>query len=69
VGSSRESLTFDLPMPSASRHWRRCIDTNLPSPNDIDTWDQAPIVKTPTYLVQPRSVVVLALPLAADLRP
>jgi isoamylase len=57
-----EPLTFDLPpVPAGSLQlWRRCIDTALASPDDIQLWDKAPAVARPTYIVQPRSVVLLA---------
>jgi glycogen operon protein len=60
-----EPLQFQLPpSPSADRdEWRRCIDTALPSPEDIQAWEDAPVVKQTTYLVQPRSIVLLALAL------
>jgi isoamylase len=59
-------LTFELPpAPGGSDLWRRCIDTALASPDDINRWDNAPTVTTTTYEVHPRSVVLLALPLAA----
>ena len=54
--------------PSSCRHaradahqgWRRAIDTALESPNDINqSPDEAPVVPDGTYLVQPRSMVVL----------
>ena len=57
-----ESLTFELPLV-AERHWRRCIDTALKSPDDIWPWEDAPVVRQATYVVQPRSVVLLALAL------
>lgn len=60
-----EPLQFQLP-PSPSAHredWRRCIDTALPSPEDIQPWKDAPVLKETTYLVQPRSLVLLALAL------
>jgi glycogen operon protein len=59
-----EPLTFALPpIPDHGRHaWRRCIDTALASPDDIVPWNQAPAVTRPDYAVQPRSVVLLALP-------
>jgi glycogen operon protein len=64
-----EPLTFELPpVPADSRErWRRCIDTSLASPDDIYPLAQAPILAQTTYVVQPRTVVllVLALPLAA----
>jgi isoamylase len=59
-----EPLAFEIPpVPGESPHtWRRCIDTALTSPDDIQPWDTgAPILDSP-YLVQPRSIVLLALP-------
>ena len=59
-----EPLTFELPAPPAGgQRWRRCIDTALPSPHDIQPWDEAEPVAQDTYVVQARSVVVVALPL------
>ena len=59
-------LMFELPpAPAGYGTWRRCIDTALASPDDINRWDVAPTVTTTTYEVHPRSVVLLALPLAA----
>jgi isoamylase len=65
-----EPLTFELPLPpvDADRAWRRCIDTALPSPDDITFWSQAPAVRATTYAVQPRSVVLVALALHAGER-
>ena len=62
-----EPLTFELPpVPAESQqHWRRCIDTALASPDDIYPWDKGPLVEQATYVVQPRSVVLLALALDA----
>jgi isoamylase len=62
-----EPLTFELPpIPAESRpSWRRCIDTALASPDDIYPWEKAPLVTAATYVVQPRSVVLLALALQA----
>jgi glycogen operon protein len=58
-----ESLTFELPpLPADHRGgWRRCIDTAIDSPDDICPFETAPVVNQVTYLVQPRSVVLLAL--------
>jgi glycogen operon protein len=58
-----EALTFELPPVPADgpQTWRRCIDTALDSPDDIYPWKTAPVVKQSTYVVQPRSVVLLAL--------
>lgn len=53
-----ESLPFQLPnhYPSA---WRRCIDTALPSPDDIQPFLDAPVVGGDFYTAQSRSVVLL----------
>ena len=63
-----EPLTFELPptRDDLGRGWRRCLDTFLPSPHDIQRWQDAPAVTAPGYTVQPRSVVVLAMALAPD---
>jgi isoamylase len=63
-----EALTFELPPgPGDLRHgWRRCIDTFLPSPHDIQRWQDAPAVMASRYTVQPRSVVVLAMALTPE---
>jgi isoamylase len=60
-----EPLTFELPPVPTERlqAWRRCIDTALESPDDICAWKTAPVVTQATYVVQPRSVVLLALAL------
>jgi glycogen operon protein len=54
-------LSFELPPAEESGEaWRRCIDTALPSPNDIRRWEEAPAVKESSYEVEPRSLVLLA---------
>jgi glycogen operon protein len=60
-----EPLTFEIPpVPAESRkHWCRCVDTALASPDDFRPWEDAPSVEQNTYFVQPRSVVMLVLPL------
>jgi glycogen operon protein len=62
-----EPLTFELPATDGvdGQPWRRCIDTALASPDDIQPWDTALTVAGSTYTVQPRSVVFLAQALAA----
>jgi glycogen operon protein len=56
-----EPLSFELPLARADgRRWRRCIDTALPTPEDISTWVKAPSVTQSHYVVQPRSIVLLA---------
>ena len=60
-----EPLAFELPPPVDGHSWCRCIDTALPSPDDIRPWDQAPAFSQSSYAVTPRSVVVFALGLEA----
>ncbi len=52
-----EPLAFELPRPA--RQWRRWIDTSLPPPRDIAEWEEAQTVSGSTYLVGPRSIVIL----------
>jgi glycogen operon protein len=56
-----ESLSFELPPLAANADggWRRVIDTYLESPQDFCEPDQAPFVSATSYVVQPRSVVLL----------
>ena len=56
-----ERLTFALPTVSEQgvRRWRRWIDTALSSPDDISAWEDARAVPGLTYIVEPRSVVIL----------
>jgi glycogen operon protein len=56
-----EPIEFELPpLPAGSANgWRRLIDTVVESPHDFCQRDQAPAVEGNTYLVQPRSVVLL----------
>lgn len=56
-----EALEFELPPPAKGpdSRWRRLLDTFLDPPYDICAVEKAPAVSTLTYLVQPRSVVLL----------
>jgi isoamylase len=56
-----ETLDFELPPVQnlQGKAWHRWIDTALAPPDDIGSWANAPAVPGKTYLVQPRSVVVL----------
>jgi isoamylase len=59
-----EPLSFEVPpVPDGRTPWRCCIDTSRPAPDDINRWNNGPTVSSSTYLVQPRSVVLLALSL------
>jgi glycogen operon protein len=56
-----EVLNFELPQltDKAAGGWRRLIDTALPAPEDICCDHGAVLLEEPTYLTQPRSVVLL----------
>jgi glycogen operon protein len=62
-----EPLTFELPLVSeAGPPWRRCLDTARAAPEDVYRWEDAPEIAAAACLVEPRSIVLLALALAAD---
>jgi isoamylase len=56
-----EPLAFELPPVHnlKGKTWHRWIDTALDPPEDLCTWAHAPAGSGETYLVQPRSIVVL----------
>jgi glycogen operon protein len=54
-----EPLEFEVPPLEAEAAWRRCVDTYLDPPDDICGWADAPRLEGSTYLVQPRSTVML----------
>ncbi len=54
-----EALEFEIPALEGQESWRRCVDTYLDPPDDICSWADAQSVQGSTYLVQPRSVVIL----------
>jgi isoamylase len=54
-----EALQFEIPALEAQEPWRRGIDTYRDPPEDFSGWADAPPVPGSTYLVQPRSVVIL----------
>jgi glycogen operon protein len=58
-----QPLAFQLPplRPRSAAAWQRWIDTALPSPEDIRPWREAPVIAERSYVVQPRSVALLAL--------
>jgi glycogen operon protein len=62
-----EGLSFELPPADGlGSHWKRWIDTALPSPHDISDWGGAPALTTTHYRVEARSVVVLFVLLTGD---
>ncbi|MCC6747691.1 MAG: glycogen debranching protein GlgX [Deltaproteobacteria bacterium] len=54
-----EALSFELPHCAPPHRWHRVIDTALESPLDIVAEEEAPLVHENTYLVQPRSSILL----------
>jgi isoamylase len=54
-----EALQFEIPALEAQEPWRRCIDTYRDPPEDFCAWADAQPAPGSTYLVQPRSVVIL----------
>lgn len=54
-----EPLQFELPSLGPNRSWRRWIDTDRESPEDITDWQSSPVIAGHIYPVQARSVVVL----------
>ncbi len=56
VNAFWEALEFELPPAIA---WQRWIDTNLESPFEIVDWRLASNIQGSTYMVGPRSLVVL----------
>ena len=64
-----EPLEFEIPSAGdAHGPWRRVIDTSLASPEDVRAWTDAPPIPHASYLVQPRSVVLL-IAVAVDSAP
>jgi pullulanase/glycogen debranching enzyme len=58
VNAWSEPLDFEL--PRVEQGWRLMVDTYLPSPDDIRTWEEAAVLETGTYLVNPHSFVFMA---------
>jgi glycogen operon protein len=63
-----EPLRFELPAAGETGPWRRWLDTSLKSPEDVVDWQEAPQVTEASYLVQPRSLALLVIPLAGATR-
>jgi isoamylase len=60
INSYWERLQFELPpLPVPSSYWIRRIDTSLDSPNDIVHAEQGSAVSGLSYVVNPRSIVLL----------
>jgi glycogen operon protein len=60
INSYWNPLEFELPpLPGSSSRWIRMIDTSLGSPDDIADVERGSEVKGSTYVVNPRSIVML----------
>lgn len=61
INAYSEPLTFELPIVSIGpvTLWKRWIDTNRSTPEDITEWGKAPAVTESTYTVNAFSVVIL----------
>ena len=59
--SFHEDLEFEIPdrENTADVNWRLMIDTALPTPHDINKYREAQVIDDTTYMVKPRSMVVL----------
>jgi glycogen operon protein len=58
VNAWDEPLAFEL--PPVTRGWRQMVDTFLPPPDDIHTWEEAAPIQTASYLAGAHSLVFLA---------
>ncbi len=56
VNAYWENLTFEI---QETGNWKIAVDTAQPSPNDIYTANEQPPLQSPTYKLQPRSIVIL----------
>jgi glycogen operon protein len=54
-----EPLEFEDPPCEGQEAWRQCVDTYLDPPNDIRSWQDAPILQGSICRVEPRAVVIL----------
>ncbi len=63
INAYSEPLTFELPhLTLDPKHaWKRWIDTNLPSPQDICEWDKASEVNDYVYTINAYSVAILIM--------
>lgn len=63
INAYSEPLTFELPRLTlnSDHKWRRWIDTNLPSPQDICKWDEAPEVSDFVYSINAYSLAILIM--------
>jgi glycogen operon protein len=58
VNAWKEPLEFEL--PPVENGWHLMVDTFLPAPDDIRSWEEAAVLESASYLANPSSVVFLA---------
>jgi isoamylase len=58
VNAWTEALEFDLPRVESG--WHLMVDTFLPAPDDIRSWEEAAVLESGSYLANPYSVVFMA---------
>jgi len=58
INANWEALTFTI-QEGQTGDWRVAVETSLPSPSDIFASGNEPALTSLTYIVQPRSIVVL----------
>ncbi|MBS1109388.1 MAG: glycogen debranching enzyme GlgX, partial [Anaeromyxobacteraceae bacterium] len=58
VNAWKEPLDFEL--PRVEEGWRLMVDTFLPPPDDIRSWEEAAVLESGTYLVNAHSFVFMA---------
>jgi isoamylase len=58
VNAWKEPLLFELPRVESG--WHLMVDTFLPSPDDIRSWEEAAVIESGEYLANPYSFVFLA---------
>jgi len=58
VNAWKEPLEFEL--PHVENGWHLMVDTFLPAPDDIRSWEEAAVLESASYLANPSSVVFLA---------
>jgi glycogen operon protein len=59
LNAYHDALEFELPQLKDNINWDRWIDTALESPDDICYWEDAIVITTEKYLVQPYTSVIL----------
>jgi glycogen operon protein len=58
MNAHRQGLQFTI-QEGRPLEWQRVVDTSLPPPLDFSESDTEPVLQSLTYVVKPRSIVVL----------